>query len=164
MSDKRPQDPIESQAPTNRVSLYCTASDKDQWTIEADDAGYSSRSEYLFELIQESRRYRAKGFLSREQKQEEIRRLNSEVERLETELENEANRGSELIHSLENPEMVKRILSGQYQPLSVIVDALLTQDAVTVDARDPVERALFQLAQRDEAEYTRGHGWRLKED
>lgn len=91
MSDKHSEDPIESQAATNRVSLYCTASDKDQWTVEADDAGYSSRSEYLFELIQESRRYRAKGFLSREQKQEEIRRLNLEVERLEAELENEAN-------------------------------------------------------------------------
>lgn len=117
-----------------------------------------------FELIQESRRYRAKGFLSREQKQEEIRRLNSEIERLEAELENETNRGQELVQSLENPELAKRVLSTKYQPLQDIVHTLLIHDAVRKDARDPVERALFQLAQRDEAEYRRGHGWRLKKD
>lgn len=164
MSDKRPQDPIEAQATTNRVSLYCTASDKDQWTTEAEEAGYQSRSEYLFELIQESRRCRAKGFLSREQKQEEIRRLKSEIERLEAELENETNRGQELVQSLENPELAKQVLSTKYQPLQDIVHTLLIHDAVTVHARDPVERALFQLAQRDEAEYRRGHGWRLTEE
>lgn len=161
MTDRTAEDLIEPQSPTERVSIYCTASDKEQWTTEAEEAGYGSRSEYLFELVQESRRYREIGFLSREQKQEEIRRLKSEIERLEAEVENEANRGRELIQSLENPEMVKRMLSSQYQPLSVLVDALLTHDAVAVDARDPVERALFQLAQRDEVEYQRGHGWRL---
>ena len=164
MRNQDRRESVENRLATSRVSIYCTSSDKERWTTEADDAGYSSRSEYLFELVQESRRYREKGFLSREQKQEEIRRLNSEIERLEAELENEANHGSELIHSLENPEMVKRILSSQYQPLAVIVDALLTYDAVAVDARDPVERALFQLAQRDEVEYRRGYGWRLTEE
>ena len=164
MKDREQSRVIESITATERVSIYCDASDKEQWTTEAEDAGYSSRSEYLFELIQESRRYRAKGFLSREQKQEEIRRLNSKVERLEAELENEANRGQGLVQSLENPEMVKRVLSTKYQSLHGIVRSLLTLDTVTIDARDPVERALFQLAQRNGAEYRRGHGWRLTEE
>lgn len=163
MTENSPRQ-LASLTATERVSIYCTSSDKDQWTTEAEEAGYSSRSEYLLELVQESRRYRAKGFLSREQKQEEIRRLRSEIERLEAELENEATRGRELVQSLENPEMVKRILSTQYQPLTEIADSLLTNNAVAVDARDPVERALFQLAQRDQVEYRRGHGWRLAED
>jgi TolA-binding protein len=164
MSDKRTQDESESLTATARVSLYCTASEKEQWTTEAERAGYSSRSEYLFELIQESRRYRAKGFLSREQKQDEIRRLNSKIERLEAELENEANQGRALIQSLENAELAKRVLSTQYQPLHDIVHSLLAHDAVAMDACDLVERALFQLAQRDEVEYQRGHGWRLTEE
>jgi hypothetical protein len=164
MSKNRQSEAIKSQTTRERVSIYCTSSDKDQWTREAEKSEYSSRSEYLFELIQESRRYREQGFLSREQKQEEIQRLKSKIERLEAELENEANRGRELIQALENPEMVKRILSNQYQPLSQIVAVLLNHDAVTVDARDPVERALFQLSQQDEAEYQRGHGWRLVEE
>lgn len=150
MSDREQSEAIESLTTTERVSIYCIVSDKDQWTIEAEKSGYSSRSEYLYELVQESRRYRAKGFLSRE-----------EIQRLEAELENEANQGRELIQSLENPEMMKRILSSQYQPLAEIVDSLLTHDAVAVDARDPVERALLQLARRDLVEYQRGHGWRL---
>lgn len=54
MSDKHTEDPIESQVSTNRVSIYCTASEKERWTVETDGAGYSSRSEYLFELIHET--------------------------------------------------------------------------------------------------------------
>lgn len=160
MSDKERSETIESLTATERVSIYCDAFVRDQWTTEAEEAGYS-RSEYLFELIQESRRYRAKGFLSREQKQEEIRRLKSEIELLEAELENGSNQDRALIQSLENPELVRRVLSSRYQSLQDITRALLICDAVAVDGRDPVERALFQLAQRDEVEYQRGHGWRL---
>jgi len=164
MTNSQLPDIVESTTATVRVSLYCTASDKERWTAEAENSGYSSRSEYLFELIQESRRYRAQGFLSREQKQEEIQRLSSKIERLEAELENEFQQDQTLVQSLENPELVRQVLSTRYQSLQEIVRSLLVHDVVAVDGRDPVERALFQLAQREEVEYRRGHGWRLTED
>lgn len=125
MTDSPLPDIVESSTATVRVSLYCTNSDKEQWTTEAEKAGYSSRSEYLYELIQESRRYRAQGFLSREQKQEEIQQLNSKIERLEVELENEAQQDQTLVQSLENPELVRQVLSSRYQPLQEIVRSLL---------------------------------------
>lgn len=159
MSENKEQHPtVESLTTTERVSIYCDSDNKLRWTSEADAAGYSSRSEYLFELIQESRRYRAKGFLSREQKQEKISHLQSEIKRLEVELENESNQDQALTQTLANPELAKRVLSSKYQPLQEIVRLVLTEDSVEVTARDPVERALFQLAQTDDAEYQRGHG------
>jgi len=164
MSDNNEQhQSVESLKATERVSIYCDSDDKLQWTTEADAAGYSSRSEYLYELIQDSRRYRHKGFLSREQKQEEIRRLESEIERLEVKLDNETYQDRALIQTIENPELTKRVLSNRFQPLQEIVEVVLTQSVIAADARGPVERALYQLAQRDLVEYRRGHGWRLTE-
>ena len=73
-------------ADTTIVQIICKEWDRETWTEEAELRGYSSRSTYLYELIQESRRYRQEGFLSREQAQQEIDTLEAEVERLTAEL------------------------------------------------------------------------------
>lgn len=114
MTNKNGQrQPVEDKTSTDRVSIYCDSYDKLRWTSEAEEAGYSSRSEFLYELIQESRRYRARGFLSREQKEEKIRQLESEIERLEIKLDDESNQGLALIQTIENPKLTKRVLSNR---------------------------------------------------
>lgn len=83
---------------------------------------------------------------------------------MEAELETQANRGHQLIQVLESPKLVKRVLSTRYQLLPGITENVLSHDSLLLDARDPVERSLFELAQRGDATYQRGHGWKLTEE
>lgn len=88
MPDDKPQwkKTMGLAADSTIVQVTCKERDKDAWTEEADSQGYSSRSTYLYELIQESRRYREEGFLSREQAHQKIEELEFEVDRLAMEL------------------------------------------------------------------------------
>ena len=57
---------------TTRVSLTCTKDDREEWSREASRQGYGSRSQYLYELIQEARAYREAGFLAHHDSDERI--------------------------------------------------------------------------------------------
>jgi hypothetical protein len=88
MADEKPQwkKTMGLAADSTVVQITCKERDKDAWTEEAEDYGYSSRSTYLYELIQESRRYRREGFLSREQAKQKMDDLEAEIVRLTAEL------------------------------------------------------------------------------
>ena len=145
---------------STRVQIICKEQHRDEWTKEADEKGYSSRSSYLYELIEEARAYRKEGFLGWEHAQERIEELESEVEQLESELDKkkEANKSP-----LSNPATVKRHLSANYRPLSDIVDEFLQEEDLEQVLRPAIEDTLYALAGQDEVEYQRGHGWRLME-
>ncbi|MFU1780184.1 hypothetical protein ACM16X_02255 [Haloarcula japonica] len=145
---------------STRVQIICKEQHRDEWTKEADEKGYSSRSSYLYELIEEARAYRKDGFLGWEHAQERIEELKSEIEQLEDELdeEKEANKSP-----LNNSGTVKRHLSENYKRLNEIVEQFLQEENLELVLRPAIEDTLYTLAGEDEVEYQRGHGWRLTE-
>ncbi|MCJ0619722.1 hypothetical protein JZX76_09425 [Haloarcula hispanica] len=145
---------------STRVQVICKEQHRDEWTTDADEKGYSSRSSYLYELIEEARAYRKEGYLGWEHAQERIEELETEVEQLESELdkEKEANKSP-----LSNSAAVKRHLSENYRPLSDIVEEFLQEEDLEQVLRPAIEGTLHTLAGQDEVKYQRGHGWQLTE-
>jgi len=145
---------------STRVQIICKEEHKEEWTRDAEDRDYSSRSSYLYELIEEARAYREDGFLGWEQAQERIKSQEAEIERLKEEIEEqrEANETA-----LGNTAVVKRQLSEQYRPLDVIIRRFIEEEDVETVLRPAIEDTLYGLAAQNEVEYQRGHGWRLSE-
>jgi DNA polymerase II small subunit/DNA polymerase delta subunit B len=145
---------------STRVQIICKEEHKEEWTIDAKNQGYSSRSSYLYELIEEARSYREDGFLGWEQAQERIESQEAEIERLEEELEDqrEANETT-----FGNTAAVKRQLSRQFKSLDKIIRQFIEEEDLESVLQPAIEDTLYGLADQNEIEYQRGHGWCLSE-
>lgn len=144
------------------AQITCKEDDLDEWDKEAENRGYNSRSSYLYELIQEARAYRERGFLGGYGAQDRIQELETQIEHLEEKLEKEQSKDSGVTR-FEDPEFVKDHLTPHYQPLEEIIRTIVESGAVNNLIRKPVENQLYKLAQRGEVEYERGHGWKLSQ-
>ncbi len=148
---------------TSRVTIYCRSTDKKAWTKEARQQDYTSRSVYLYELIEDARAHRQKGFLSWQKSQERIEELEEQVDTLKSELEQEK-RGDHPPSRFASTTFVTPHLSHRYQTLDEIVNAVVSEEPIKDLVRKPVEDTLYSLAGNGTVEYRRGHGWRLSEE
>jgi hypothetical protein len=153
------QDTIGLDDNTDKVVIYCKKSHKDEWTDEADEKGYSSRSRYLYELVMEARRAREEGLYGsqstggdEEQLRERIKELHDEISRLKN--------GSPEDSGLVTPDLVMGELGERYRTLDDLIDGLLQADVIKDQIRREVEEILYDLIDADRAEYQIGHGWR----
>jgi uncharacterized small protein (DUF1192 family) len=147
---------------TAKVTLYCSKSDKEEWTREVDEKGYNSRSKYLYELVQEARAYREQGFLAHHESEEKIEELQQEIERLEDRLENQEKQSSGRTQ-VDDVDFLENFLEDTYKPLDQILREIVESGALNDLIRERVEDQLYFLAQQNRVEYERGHGWKLSQ-
>lgn len=148
---------------TVRVPIVCKKHHREQWDQEVEEEGFRNRSRYLFNLIQEARAYRRNDVRGTRASEQRIQQLQSEVERLEEELEHERRKTSGR-PSVDDVDFLERFLTENYQPLSEILQAIVESGALNDLIRKRVEDKLYFLAQQDRVEFQRGWGWRLVED
>jgi hypothetical protein len=144
---------------SDKVIIYCKESHKNEWTKEADEKGYASRSKYLYELIMEARRAREQGLYDspdgkgeEQELRERIKDLHDEISRLKS--------GSDGETGLVTPDLVLSELGNTYRTLDELVAAVVDSDQVEDQIQREVEDILYDLIDADRAEYQIGHGWR----
>lgn len=144
---------------TDKVAIYCKESDKEAWTKEAEEKGYSSRSKYLYDLVIEGQRARETDFFDKpedsEQKEElreRIKELHDELSRLKSNHDGDSN--------LIVPEMVLEELSEEYRTLDDLVGSVLKSERIENHVQKEIEEILYDLIDANRAEYQIGHGWR----
>lgn len=145
-----------------RVTIIPTEEDAETWDEEAEEHGYRSRSQYLYELIQEARAYRQEGFLAHHQSEEKIEELEAKVNALENELSEEQKQEAGNL-MVDDPRFVKEFLTTNYQPLKSILQDIIESGALDGVVRKQVENQLYVLAAQDQVEFERGWGWKLKQ-
>jgi len=160
MTDGGWKDRIGLSESTDKVTLYCSKTDKEEWTSEADEKGYKSRSKYLYELIQEARAYREQGFLAHHESEEKIEELEQEIEQLEDRLENQSKQSSGRT-MVDDVDFLEKFLEDTYKPLDQVLREIVESGALDDLIRSRVEDQLYFLAEQDRVEYERGHGWKL---
>jgi hypothetical protein len=144
---------------TEVAQVVCKEDDLDQWDEEAEEQG-TTRSKYLYSLIQEARSYREHGFLGAQGDQARIQELEEEVERLEARLEEKDSESSEAI-SFDPSTLKHDVLTDQYQSLEEILRTIIESGILDDALRQPVENQLYFLAARDEVKFRRGFGWKI---
>ena len=147
-------------ADTELVQIVCKDEQKKQWTEEASRKGYSSRTEYLLELIREARRYRERGFLARE---EDFTDVSHQSDDSSEPAHQQADQGR-IDAGVVPPGFIEQILTTQYQSQEDIVQQILESDSLEEHVADAAEDVLFTLAEHDVVEHRRGHGWRWNEE
>jgi flagellar biosynthesis chaperone FliJ len=161
MTDSGWKDTLNLPETTTRATIYCSEVDKEEWDREVEEQGYQSRSTYLYELVQEARAYREKGFLAHHQSEERIQELENRVEQLQEQLKQaRQDNDTDEIH-IDQPELILQNLNREYQPLDQLLEQIVQSQKVKEQLRGPVENLLYTLAEQDRVEYERGHGWRL---
>lgn len=149
-------------ADTVRVSIVCKKRHREQWDEEVEEGGFRNRSRYLFNLIQEARAYRKTGIRGRRQSGQRVQQLQTKIERLEAELEQERQKTSGR-PTVDDVDFLERFLTEDYQPLSEILKAIVESGVLNDLIRKRVEDQLYFLAEQDRVEYQRGWGWKLTE-
>lgn len=160
MTEQAPWEKSMGLAPgSTRVTLTCSKTEREQWAEDAEKNGYSSRSAYLYDLIQEARSYREQGFLAHHDSEQRIKELEAQVDALEQQLNHEQQkRGGRL--EVDDATFLTRFLDDQYQPLPVILQRVVESGALDDLIRKRVEDQLYFLASQDRVEYEPGHGWK----
>jgi Glu-tRNA(Gln) amidotransferase subunit E-like FAD-binding protein len=134
---------------------------KGEWQEEAEAVG-QSLSQYLYDLVQEARAYREGDMPIITSEDERVQELESRIEELQNELDQARQRhqtGSKLSIS----DLVEQELSKQYKTIDEILDDVKASDQVTQHLRRQIEEQLYGLTEDGEAEFQRGHGWRVAE-
>lgn len=148
---------------TTYVALYPNREHAEEWKAEAEEQGYSSRSKYIYELIQEARAFRQEGFLAYDRSESEIEQLHLEIEQLEEQLaDHRAKEPGEI--PIEHEEFVTAFLTDSYQPFESVVTEITESGVLTGIVKDAIEDQLFDLAEAGKVEYKQGYGWRLTHD
>jgi len=147
---------------TEKVTLYCSEDDKEEWSQEVEEKGYKSRSKYLYELIQEARAYREQGFLAHHESEEKIEELKQKIKHLENRVENQEKQSSGRTQ-VDDFDFLEKFLGDTYKPLNQILREIVESGALDDLIRSRVEDQLYFLAQQDRVEFERGHGWKLKD-
>jgi len=145
------------------AQVVCNETDLDQWDQEAEKNGFKSRSSYLYRLIDEGRAYRSDDLRNPSQAENRIEELEAEIERLETQLENERQAGSGSV-DFDDPRFVKRFLAESYRSLDEVMRRIVESGALNDLVARPVEDQLYFLAAQGEVVYERGFGWKLVEE
>lgn len=148
---------------TAYVVIYPNRTHAEEWMDEADEKGYSSRSKYLYELIQEARAARAEGFLAYSQNESKVEELQLQVEQLQDELEDARNSEPGQI-DIEHEEFVTAFLTERYQEFETILKEITGSGVLTGIVKDAIEEQLYDLAGEGKVEYKQGYGWRLARD
>jgi hypothetical protein len=147
---------------TEKVTLYCSEDDKEEWSQEVEEKGYKSRSKYLYELIQEARAYREQGFLAHHESEEKIEELKQKIKHLENRVESQEKQSSGRTQ-VDDFDFLEKFLGDTYKPLNQILREIVESGALDDLIRSRVEDQLYFLAQQDRVEFERGHGWKLKD-
>lgn len=148
---------------TTRIVLSCRTEDRDLWSEEAAAEGFTSRSKYLYTLIQEARAYRQHGLFADQDSEQRIDELETQVEALEQQVERERRKQSGRI-IVDDPLFLERFLAETYTPLSELLRSIVESGALNDLLRKRVEDQLYVLAAQDRVEYEPGGGWRLTPD
>lgn len=146
---------------TAYVVIYPARSHAELWMEEADEQG-RSRSQYLYELIQEARAKRQGQLRTQRrdaQREEELERTNAQ---LESKIESLRNDDAENVN-VDLARIVDPVLTTQYQPFDQLVSSAHETEALETWLRTNVETRLFELVEQDRVEYQGGHGWRWAE-
>jgi Glu-tRNA(Gln) amidotransferase subunit E-like FAD-binding protein len=146
---------------TAKAQLYPHEEHKKEWQQEAEEVG-QSLSRYLYDLIQEARAYREGDLPVITSKDERVEELQNRIQELEEELD-EARQQQQGGSKLTVSDLVEKELSGQYKTIDEILDDVKASDKVTQHLRRRIEDQLYSLTEEGEAEFQRGHGWRLAE-
>lgn len=146
-----------------RVRIYVPERDVEEWDSEVEERGYRSRSQYLYELVQEARAYREEGFLSHHRREEEAKQLREEIRKLEKQLEAQ-NKKSSGRTEITDFDFLEKFLSSQCKGLDQILKEIVESGALDDLIRKRVEDQLYFLAEQGLVEYRRGWGWKLAED
>ncbi len=146
---------------TTRAELFPAKQHKEEWWEEAEHQG-SSLSGYLYDLIQEARMYRDSGAPFIQTQDQTVKQLQNKIDDLQAQLE-DARQGSGGRTHLSIDDLVTRVLNGQYQSLDELTERISASDDVADHLQRQIEDRLYALAENEQVEYQRGHGWRLKE-
>lgn len=147
---------------TAKAHLYPHEDHKNEWQQEAEQAG-QSLSRYLYDLIQEARAYREGDVPIIASEDERVQKLQNRIEELQNELY-QARQRQQGDSRLSIADLVEKELGNQYKTVDEILDDIKASDKVTQHLHRQIEDQLYNLTENGEAEYQRGHGWRLKED
>ncbi|QIB75306.1 hypothetical protein G3I44_14030 [Halogeometricum borinquense] len=164
MSEDKPQykQSMGLAAETALVHIMPSEELAETWKQEAKDNGFSSRSKYLFVLIEEARRFRDHELANPSRAEHRIDELQAEIEQLEQKLQKTQQAASGSV-TVDDPEFVKQFLTENYQELPAVVQRVVESGALNDLLRKPVEDQLYYLATQGEVEYERGWGWKLAE-
>lgn len=146
---------------TTKAQLYPHEDHKEEWQDEAEKAG-QSLSQYLYDLIQEARAYREGDMPIITSEDERVQELESRIEQLQNELD-QARQQQQSGGKLSISDLVEKELSEQYKTVDEILDDVKASDEVTQHLRRQIEEQLYNLTENGEAEFQRGHGWRISE-
>lgn len=109
---------------STQVSLTCSKQDRERWTEEAAEYGYSSRSKYLYVLIQEARAYRKNELGVNRRSKNRIKELEAQVESLEQKLEREQGNPRSR-REVDDPEFIESFLEDTYKTLSELLQEIV---------------------------------------
>ena len=144
---------------TEMVHIYVGEKHAEQWKQEADKNNFSSRSKYLYQLIQEARAFRQRDAPGPRQADNRIQELEDKVDRLEEQLEQEQQGSGQL--EIDDVDFLTRFLSTEYKPLIQLLQEIVESGALNDLLRKRVEDQLYFLASQDKVQYERGWGWKL---
>lgn len=150
-------------ADTMMVHITAPESQVDDWDTEAEEAGFNNRSDYLRALIGEARAYRQNDVRGPQQAEQRIQELQSEVDRLQDELEQER-RKSGGRPAIDDVDFLERFLTDNYQPLPDILQQIVESGVLNDLIRKRVEDQLYFMAQQGRVQFERGWGWKLAEE
>jgi hypothetical protein len=145
---------------TTVAHIYCACRHKTDWKAEARQNGYTSLSNYLYDLILEARSYRRAGFAV-SAPVDRLDELEAEVDALEQKLQRERQEHSGDRASVDDPDFLKQFLTTEYQSLADLMQRVVESGALDNLVRQRVEDQLYYLAAQDRVQYEPGHGWKL---
>lgn len=145
---------------TVRVTIVCKDHHRQIWDQEAQDNSYQNRSKYLLHLIEEARAYRNNEIRGPAHAEQRIQELQSEIDRLQTELERERQKQGGRT-SIDDIDFLEKFLTENYQPLEDILQQIVESGVLNDLIRKRVEDQLYFLAGEGQVDYERGWGWKL---
>ena len=114
---------------STQVALTCSKEDREAWTEEALEYGYSSRSRYLYILIQEARAYRKHGVFADHSSEERIEELETQVELMKQKLERQQGE-PRIRREIDDPEYLELFLDETYKTLSELLQEIIESCAM----------------------------------
>jgi len=148
---------------STQITLTCSKKEREIWSEEAAKEGFSSRSKYLYILIQEARVYRQHGMLADRSREERIEELEAQVEAMKRQLENEQGQ-PRFRTELSDPEYLELFLEETYKTLSEILEEVVECGVLDNRVRKEIESGLYVMAGKDQVEYEPGWGWKLTDE
>lgn len=160
---------------TDVAKIYVREDIKQEWKDEAEEYN-RSLSKHLFYLIREARLLRNEGIMNPTLSVEldedvdvespgvgELEEKISELERRVQELKEENRSQSPENTRLMDIGLAQQVLTEKCSPLDDLVDVHIEYPEFRNRVRSDLKKSLFRLGAEGEADYVRGHGWRLEE-